>query len=218
MSVVHFVWAVCSRVECSRGWSVVVSSRRDTVCSTSTLVVPLPRVVGYHIDKHRPLDRCLSLKEPGWFVLSVIRLCSAFIFLAECLAQIGQPAGEQSESEKSHMKQILALKDVHLLAVFILVYVGVEVTIGGMSVMFIPLRSAPDFARLDRNVYHRHPWRWPILWIYIIRVFRRYVTSSMSLFRSYMHIHRRIGLMTGRVVLLWINQKVCSLVRCFALS
>ena len=157
MSVVHFVWAVCSRVECSRRWSVVVSSRRNTICSTSTLVVPLSRVVGYRIDKHRTLDCCISLKEPGWFVFTVIQLCSTFIFLAECLAQIGQPAGEQNESEKSHMKQILALKDVHLLAVFILVYVGVEVTIGGMSVMSMPLRSAQDFIRLDRNVYHRRP-------------------------------------------------------------
>jgi fucose permease len=35
------------------------------------------------------------------------------------------------------MKQILSIKSVHLLAFFILVYVGAEVTIGGWIVTFI---------------------------------------------------------------------------------
>ncbi|KAG6377546.1 major facilitator superfamily domain-containing protein [Boletus reticuloceps] len=55
----------------------------------------------------------------------------------ECLAEIGYPAGEQSESENSHFRQIFALKDVHLLAMFILVYVGVEVTLGGWIVTYV---------------------------------------------------------------------------------
>ncbi|KAI9567524.1 major facilitator superfamily domain-containing protein [Boletus coccyginus] len=55
----------------------------------------------------------------------------------ECLAQIGQPAGEQSQSEKNRFRQIFTLKNVHLLAVFILVYVGIEVTLGGWIVTYI---------------------------------------------------------------------------------
>ena len=51
----------------------------------------------------------------------------------ECLAQIGQAAGEKGTSEDSKFRQILGLKAVHVLAFFILVYVGVEVTIGGAS-------------------------------------------------------------------------------------
>lgn len=51
--------------------------------------------------------------------------------LIECLAQIGQPAGEKGTSESSQFKQIFRLREVHLLAFFILVYVGVEVTVGG---------------------------------------------------------------------------------------
>jgi fucose permease len=51
--------------------------------------------------------------------------------LTECLAQIGQPAGEKGTSEKSQFSQILRLREVHLLAFFILIYVGVEVTVGG---------------------------------------------------------------------------------------
>ncbi|KAH7910277.1 MFS general substrate transporter [Hygrophoropsis aurantiaca] len=55
----------------------------------------------------------------------------------ECLAQIGQEPGEKGTSENSQFRQILGLKDVHLLAFFILVYVGVEVTVGGWMVTYI---------------------------------------------------------------------------------
>ena len=51
--------------------------------------------------------------------------------LTECLAQIGQPAGEKGTNESSQFNQIFRLREVHLLAFFILVYVGVEVTAGG---------------------------------------------------------------------------------------
>jgi len=49
----------------------------------------------------------------------------------ECLADIGQAAMEQGTSSESTFRQILSHKTVHLLAFFILVYVGVEVTLGG---------------------------------------------------------------------------------------
>ncbi|KAG2145421.1 major facilitator superfamily domain-containing protein [Suillus bovinus] len=55
----------------------------------------------------------------------------------ECLAQIGQPAGKKGTSEKSQFSQILRLREVHLLAFFLLIYVGVEVTVGGWMVTYI---------------------------------------------------------------------------------
>jgi hypothetical protein len=54
-------------------------------------------------------------------------------WLTECLDQIGQPAGEKTTSDRSTFSQMLSLRIVHLLAFFIFVYVGVEVTIGGLS-------------------------------------------------------------------------------------
>jgi len=51
--------------------------------------------------------------------------------LTECLTQIGQPVGEKGKSESNHFKQIFRLREVHLLAFYIMVVVGVEVTIGG---------------------------------------------------------------------------------------
>ncbi|KAK7048873.1 major facilitator superfamily domain-containing protein [Favolaschia claudopus] len=55
----------------------------------------------------------------------------------ECLASVGEAAGETSPSEHSTFRQILSTRAVHLLAFFILVYVGVEVTIGGWIVTYI---------------------------------------------------------------------------------
>jgi hypothetical protein len=50
---------------------------------------------------------------------------------AACLAEIGQEPEEKGASEDSHFRQIFSLRALHILAIFTLVYVGVEVTIGG---------------------------------------------------------------------------------------
>ncbi|KAH7913474.1 major facilitator superfamily domain-containing protein [Hygrophoropsis aurantiaca] len=54
-----------------------------------------------------------------------------------CLADIGREPSEKSTSQKATYKQILRLKTVHLLGLFILTYVGVEVTIGGWIVTYM---------------------------------------------------------------------------------
>lgn len=58
----------------------------------------------------------------------------------ECLADIGQEPPEktaESESEESKYKQIFRLRELHLLALFIFIYVGVEVTVGGWIVTYV---------------------------------------------------------------------------------
>ncbi|KAF8637248.1 hypothetical protein AX17_002959 [Amanita inopinata Kibby_2008] len=55
----------------------------------------------------------------------------------ECLADIGQAAIDKGTSEDSTFSQILHNKAVHYLAFFLLVLVGLEVTIGGWIVTFI---------------------------------------------------------------------------------
>jgi len=55
----------------------------------------------------------------------------------ECLAEIGIVDADHSSSEHSHLRQIFANKDVHLLAAFILFYVGAEVSLGGWIVTYI---------------------------------------------------------------------------------
>jgi fucose permease len=50
---------------------------------------------------------------------------------SECLAQIGQDTEEKEMVGGSKYKEMFKLKALHILAFFTLVYVGVEVTIGG---------------------------------------------------------------------------------------
>jgi hypothetical protein len=54
----------------------------------------------------------------------------------ECLIEIGLTATEKGTSSDSTFRQILSHKAVHLLAFFIFVYVGVEVTLGGLNYYF----------------------------------------------------------------------------------
>jgi len=69
------------------------------------------------------------------FLVAVIR----FRTQEECLMDIGQAPADHSGSntEDSKYKQIFRLRQLHLLAFFILVYVGVEVTIGGWTVTYL---------------------------------------------------------------------------------
>ena len=62
---------------------------------------------------------------------SARRLVSHTGEVSECLAQIGQLTEEKESANGSKYKEMFKLKALHLLALFILVYVGVEVTIGG---------------------------------------------------------------------------------------
>ncbi|KAF9456410.1 major facilitator superfamily domain-containing protein [Collybia nuda] len=110
----------------------------------------------------------------GIAISNSIVLTTVFQFKTqdECLEQIGQAATEQGTSLEGKFKQILSHKTVHLLAFFILLYVGVEVTIGGWIVTFII------------NVRGGGP-------------------SSGYISAGFFG-----GLMAGRVLLLWVNQKI----------
>ncbi|KAJ7628808.1 MFS general substrate transporter [Roridomyces roridus] len=55
----------------------------------------------------------------------------------ECLAQLGQPPVSKGTNDKSEMRQILSLKALHLIALFLFVHVGVGVAISGWTVTFM---------------------------------------------------------------------------------
>ncbi|KAI6043917.1 major facilitator superfamily domain-containing protein, partial [Pisolithus marmoratus] len=75
----------------------------------------------------------------GLALLNTVLLTAVFGLKTqdECLAQIGVPPCEKGNSERSRFRQVFALRAVHLLAFFILVYVGVEVTVGGWIVTYV---------------------------------------------------------------------------------
>ncbi|KAJ7032040.1 MFS general substrate transporter [Mycena alexandri] len=55
----------------------------------------------------------------------------------ECLAQLGQAEVTKGSSEKSHMRQVLSIKALHVLALFLFMHVGVGVAIAGWTVTFM---------------------------------------------------------------------------------
>ncbi|KAG6902165.1 hypothetical protein C0995_003639 [Termitomyces sp. Mi166 len=84
------------------------------------------------------------LTSLGLAIINTIVLVYIFRFKSqdECLREAGQViperlTTEQSTNDKSTFRQILGHKTVHLLAFYILVYVGVEVTIGSWIVTYI---------------------------------------------------------------------------------
>ncbi|KIJ23443.1 hypothetical protein M422DRAFT_39610 [Sphaerobolus stellatus SS14] len=79
------------------------------------------------------------LTSLGLSIANLIILAMVFKFRTqeELLEKNGHPPVETNNSQHSTMRQILTTPSVHLLAFFILVYVGIEVTIGGWIVTFI---------------------------------------------------------------------------------
>ncbi|KAF9455595.1 major facilitator superfamily domain-containing protein, partial [Collybia nuda] len=110
----------------------------------------------------------------GIAISNTIVLSAVFRFKNqdECLTEIGQPVGEQGAEGESKFRQIITHKTVQLLAFFILVYVGVEVTIGGWIVTYIidVREGGPSSGYISAGFFG--------------------------------------GLMLGRVILLWVNQKI----------
>lgn len=52
---------------------------------------------------------------------------------AEVMAEAGHAPAETSDAAGSKYKQIMGIRAVHFLACWALIYVGVEVTLGGQS-------------------------------------------------------------------------------------
>ncbi|KAI0325924.1 MFS general substrate transporter [Cubamyces sp. BRFM 1775] len=84
----------------------------------------------------------------GIALFNTASLVAVFRFKAQdaCLEEIGQAPSQDNTDDGTHnsnkYKQIFRLRTVHLMAFFILIYVGVEVTLGGWIVTYaIQLRG-----------------------------------------------------------------------------
>ncbi|KAI0269986.1 MFS general substrate transporter [Gloeopeniophorella convolvens] len=74
----------------------------------------------------------------GIGLINTALLAAVFRFKTqdECMAEIGETPEEQETNQGNHYSQIFRRKTIHLIAMFILAYVGVEVTIGGWIVSY----------------------------------------------------------------------------------
>ena len=123
-----------------------------------------------------------------------------YSLVQEYLYLIGQETAEKGEDEHSWFNQILRIRAVHFLAFFILVYVGGEVTIGGMVIH----RSSSQrlICRIKVGLSH------------LCSTCVAGVTSS-GLFGCVFPIGRRtvfrrvqVLWLVGRILLFWINRKI----------
>lgn len=108
-----------------RSRSVLCTVGLDPVFYHEALVLPLPFFVGHCGHQRSSCDGDISFQNTrGW----IFRLSGAVnVFLScsvECLLEIGQHPEEAEENEQSAYRQIFRLRAVHLMAFFILVYVG----------------------------------------------------------------------------------------------
>lgn len=121
---------------CSRRRGFNLPSYRHSIFPDTTLVLPLscfPRVGDL---KCRYFNFDFPIPDSWRSICSSYFVISLFTYRAESLARIGEAVPETNSSDRSNFRQILSIKTVHVLAFFILVYVGVEVTIGGEFIFF----------------------------------------------------------------------------------
>ena len=110
----------------------------------------------------------------------------------EVMAEAGHAPGEADIMGESKYKQIMGIKAVHYLACWALIYVGVEVTLGGENISVLILRR------------HWHLIALCLGWIVTFIEQRRGGGASAGYISSGFFG----GLMLGRVTLLWLNRKV----------
>ena len=143
-----------------RWWCSFLPTCSDSVCSAEALVLPLPHLSSYSVDQHDSSHHRFSTGKTRRYHHSGDSCRKRLtVFRPVCLAQIGISSEPKQTNERSHFRQIFALKDVHLLASFILFYVGAEVTMGGKTdhpsclyAVFLIYETKP---RMDRYLYHR---------------------------------------------------------------
>jgi hypothetical protein len=119
-----FFFFFAARCRCPR-----ISSCRNAIRATTPVVFPLLGFPRGRVYQHSTPDSCFPLQISRWY-FSFRMFFLIFIPLpTECLAEIGQAVPESGSHENRTLRHILGVKAVHMLAFFILVYVGVEVTV-----------------------------------------------------------------------------------------
>jgi len=155
------------------------SSGIYTICPAPEVVVPLPRFIrNFHLKRYRP-GPGFQTQTTGWWILPEFR-CLVFdnTLNVECLELAGEVVPDKTtESEGNTFRQVLRTKAVHLIALFTLIYEGVEVTMGGEIDEYLGIRPLiPLLVRLDRHLHNWCARRWFFIWIHFVRFLRRCVS------------------------------------------
>lgn len=145
--------------------------------------------------------------QDGEFLAPLRSSCTDEIS-AETLAKEGQAAGEADNASQNKYRQILNLRIIHFLSIFALIYVGVEVTLGGTSAF------VSGFGILS----HLLSTGWIVTFIQQKRgggASAGYISAGFFGGQFYGFLSLRTlsdlstGIMLGRVGLMWLTKLVC---------
>ncbi|KAF9021400.1 MFS general substrate transporter [Hymenopellis radicata] len=107
------------------------------------------------------------LISTGIAVSNTAVLCLVFRFRRQedILAEAGQhPVEGESANGQNIYRAIFRIKSVHFLAIFALVYIGVEITLGGWIVTFIISErgGGPSAGYISSGFFGGRSYRWPL--------------------------------------------------------
>ena len=151
------------RIDVPRCWCSLFPTCSDAVLANESLVLPLPRVARHRYHQHYPTSLRVPVQDPRTCVVHIQRVIYSMLmhYPTECFAAIGlaSPAEDHgSDRSGSKYRQMMRLRDVHLMACFILIYVGVEVTLGGKSSRYPHCEylqaDAEMLCRVDCHIRH----------------------------------------------------------------
>ena len=162
----------------------------DPVLYHEALVLPLFIFVGHCGRQRTSCNGGVSFQNTRGWVSSLPGTVNVLLnFVVECLLEIGQHSEEAEADEHSAYRRIFRLRAVHLMAFFILVYVG-----------YVFRQSSPSHLEGDSSRVEVTIGGWIVT--YIIQV-RGGGPSSGYISSGFFG-----GLTFGRVALLWVNKKV----------
>ena len=90
-----------------------------------------------------------------------------FMLITECLQRAGEVVPNKTEEiHDNKFGDLIKNKTVHFLALFIMVYVGVGVTIGGIITHLLHnCLTIFGLTRVDRDILDDRSWRWALVWV-----------------------------------------------------
>ena len=122
-----------------RGWSISCSPFRHTLCPINNVLVVSFSCLRFHSRLgHVYSCRSFQISTAGWYVYRPIPTPKKNNLknpTTVCLRRAGEILPDRNAIEENNddkFAQLMRSKTVHLLALFVMVYIGVEVTIGGI--------------------------------------------------------------------------------------
>ena len=110
--------------------------------------------------EHGYSRRSFQISTTGWYDIDPIPIPKELIFfITECLRRAGEILPDRTAIEEindSKFGQLIRNKTVQLLSLFLMLYMGVEVTIGGRIFLLYMIITNLTVIRVDCSIFNDH--------------------------------------------------------------